>query len=722
MVPDDIGRRKLLAAIAGGAAGGMAGCAGILGGDPQSTAEPVADEEARRLAEAYAPDIYFDSRETWFPTDPRPHESEADGDPVVTGFDAVEGYLQAYEDGGGEPPDPTLFYRALRYEDSSLAVVQFWMYAAFDQFTTNFHWHDWEVLHVFVDVDEAEPKLYVASSHSRKVPNNEHLDPETAPRILSELGSHSSGMSVNDQPTSFQRLPDGDSVADVTNEALNALDALSDFPLAYGLPRDEGSRLPYVVPELDDAPVYDHPQVPTFAREHLAPPELTVRSFATLSAPPTGLPARETGIEMAHGGGDVAYDLVPTADLEHITAFTGPQLSFEFAVPKFVEDAFAGHITTAGVPWEQARYDAPLVDVSDPTHRNEMANRYDVVTSGGAAANVVGVLAGLTGDEDAPDGEGVRSTSLGVEGVALLESDPETVPTFGGGVVAMQDVPEGDHRLTVNVAGTAPYSERLAVDAGDPTGTTSASDTDASSTATEPSPTETATAPSTTATAPSTTATAPSGTDGPPGTAVAGAGGQVSMVPQSAAVKLRLDGDGADTPVASVAVRDDFGGRVFENRVDGEEAVYVHRGGAYTADVADEDGTPGAFRVNPGRGEAETTIERPETGKASLAAYLVDLFAETRGTVEEAVDDEREVRGLLQALSAVEDSATRAVEAARSGNPKAADQRLDAVLTRVENVREALTDAALSGPAERAVDRRGALGEEKARQAKRTEA
>lgn len=33
---------------------------------------------------------------------------------------------------------------------------------------------------------------------------------------------------------------------------------LMESPVAYGLPRDEGSRLPYIVPELDGAPFCDH--------------------------------------------------------------------------------------------------------------------------------------------------------------------------------------------------------------------------------------------------------------------------------------------------------------------------------------------------------------------------------------------------------------------------------------------------------------------------------
>ncbi|PSQ32409.1 hypothetical protein BRD09_03610 [Halobacteriales archaeon SW_10_68_16] len=157
-------------------------------------------------------------------------------------------------------------------------AVQYWLYSAFDQFATNFHWHDWEALYVFVDTDTGEPQLYVASSHSRKVPNNEFLDPETdVPRVLTELGSHSSALSVNDERDRFQRLPAGDLVADITNSTIEGVEDLAEIPLAYGLPRDEGTRLPYVVPELDGQPLYEHGRLPAVSTTH----RWTVRTRST---------------------------------------------------------------------------------------------------------------------------------------------------------------------------------------------------------------------------------------------------------------------------------------------------------------------------------------------------------------------------------------------------------------------------------------------------------
>ena len=140
-----VARRTVLGALAGAA---LAGCSALEAGADAGTT-PVDDDRAADLAERFAPTLYFDADERWFPTDPRPYERERDGETVVDGFAALEGYTDRFEPEA--PPDPAVFYNVRSYADSPLSVVQYWFYSAFDQFTTNFHWHDWEVLHVFVD-------------------------------------------------------------------------------------------------------------------------------------------------------------------------------------------------------------------------------------------------------------------------------------------------------------------------------------------------------------------------------------------------------------------------------------------------------------------------------------------------------------------------------------------------------------------------------------------
>ena len=671
-------RRAVLAGAAGGVASSLAGCSLLESGADGDTAG-VDDDRALELAERFAPTIRFDSRERWFPTDPRQFERDRDGDTVVDGFDALNGYVEA---GGHEdPPEPRVFYNVREYAESPLAVVQFWLYSAFDQFTTNFHWHDWELLQVFVDTDSGDPQLYVASSHSRSVPNNEFLDPDPGgrPRILSELGSHSSGLSVNEAEARFQRFPIGDDVADVTNSVVETLERAADVPLAYGLPRDEGLVLPYAVPELDSAPVSDHDDLPAVDAADLVPGDVTVRSFDVLSSPPAALPAREDGRVFEHEAregedADVTYDLEPTANLEHIVEFTGPQLSFEFSIPRFAEDAFASHITTTGVPWASPRYEQPASDVTDPRHRGALAERYDAVGDPAPVNQVVAVVTDAVSAPEAPDGEGVTTASTSVESVALLESEPEAVPTFQG-IAAVQNVPDGEHTLTVNGAGVAPHSE-------------------------------------------------PVETGGEGRTTLAGVDGEIPLVARENAVKLDVDGSGTDADLDRVAVADDFGGRLYDAALDERDGLYVHRGGAFTTEVRDANDEVGAFRVNPDADASAVRVENATTGKTPLATYVADVAAETQAQVEAVAEDleeeggrENSVRGLAQALAAVVDAAERAAERADAGDREQANTQLETVVERLGRVTDRLAAASDAIP-----DDLGLAADERLQQAReRTE-
>jgi hypothetical protein len=666
--PQSVTRRSVLAGVATGAAASLAGCSLFDRADDSNTAA-VDDEQAAALAEEYAPTLYFDENEQWFPTDPRPFESDLDGDTVVDGFDALEGYVS----GGGadDPPAPTGFYNVVEYEESPLAVVQYWFYSAFDQFTTNFHWHDWELLQVFVDTDTEETQLHVASSHSRKVPNNEFLDPErTRPRILSELGSHSSGLSVNEDAEHFQRLPLDGSVADITNSIIDSIESVAAIPLAYGLPRDEGLALPYAVPELDGEPFYEHDRLPSVDAEDLVPDDLTVHSFSTLQSPPD-LAERVSGQRFDYVGreaddADVTYDLEPSANLEHIADFTGPQLSFEFQIPGFIEDQFAGHITTTGVPWTDPRYENPASDISEPKHRQALADRYDAIGDPSPINQVVAGVTNAVSDDDAPEDEGVTTVSSPLELFALFQSDPEAVPTFNG-VAVVQDVPAGDHELTINGAGVAPHSETVTVRDDD-------------------------------------------------GATAAGVEGEIPVVARENAVKLEVDPTEADSELTDLAVEDDFAGRLYDAPLAEPDAVYVHGGGAYTTEVRDSDGEVGAFRVNPGE-EERVRVDNPGTGKAPLAEYLADVAAETRDQVaavegdSDDDDDDRTtsdgadgggqqnaVEGLANALDAVAEAARRAAEAAEAGEAGRAEQNLDTVTERLERVATRLAEASDSLP------------------------
>ena len=783
---DGVSRRRVLGGLAVAAGVGLAGWQ-LTADSPDRPAVTQPDEEtSRSLAERFAPELNLGVGERWVPVDPGQYASDRDGDRIVDGFDAFDGYARAVAE---EAVEPTVFYRVVRYEATELAVVQYWLYSAFDQFSVNFHWHDWELLQVFLDVSGGgaagdsrqiepsgvEPVLFVASAHSRTVPNNEYLEPEVdRPSVISEVGSHSSALGVNRTRRQFERLPVRGGSGDVTNPILSA----GGLPFAYGLPRGEGTRLPYLLPELDGTPIHEHERLPNVDRTDLVPERFTVGAFTDLSEPPTGLPEREhdrtlrfesatpvtttpgaesnetTGegstetagegsTETAGGsrtettdqlaGVGTTYRLRPITTVSSIDRFTGPQLSFPFAVPEFGEDVVSSHITTAGQPWDQPRYTDPIVDVTDPRHLAALADRFDVPQPTGATALVARLKQAVSSD-DAPGSNGIETTVPDTGGVALLESDPVAVPTVGDSVVIL-DPPPGDHRLTVNAPGLAPYSERLRhqPNTESPEQNTQATTEQAARTteqgtrATNERNTQ-ATEQNTQTTAEQTTQTDspesdPTEADGSAsatattlaGVTTAGAGGQITVPANAAAVKLRLAGD--DT-LQRVELTDDFAGRVYDGQPDedGRDAVYAHRAGAYTADVRDADGEPGAYRINPASDQETATVERVETGKRSMAAYLETFLRETTAQAR-AIADGRDVDSAVPADARDPDEGDRQSETTtdseesgdtESGNTDSGDTEsdntesddegttdtgqpsgLDVVLGRLENALEA---------------------------------
>jgi len=635
-------RRDLLKAGAGvgGLGLGSYGAWQALQGSPDP--QPRAEDGAA-LARRYAPRYVFDARERWFPTDPRRYTVERDGETVVDGFAALDGYSSA-----GRFPNPTVWYNVRRLGED-LRAVQFWSYSAFDQFTVNFHWHDWELLQVFVDTAADEPVLLSASAHSRKVPNNEFLDPSTArPTVLAELGSHAAATEVNDSE-GFQRLS---GPADLTNRTLSVADFAA-FPLGYGLPRDEGLTLPVSMPELDGAPVHEHPALPNVTREDLVPPEATVRSFSALSSPPVDIPRREPGPSVVHegdrvaGDADATYELRPMRELvDEVDDFDGPQLSFEFAVPRLAEDAVASHLTTVSTPWDQPRYESPLADISDSRHRQVIAERYGLDLQprlGGVVVGAVRTLAEGAGGDLRPEYQGndaardrasVSLVSPGAEVLALVQSENPAATVSARGVVAFQDVPEGDHRLTVNGPGLAPYAERFPHDGE--------------------------------------------------GEHRTGVEGRIATVPNGRAVAV-----GGERPARRLRVEEDYAGPLYDARPPGEGfALYLHRAGAYTLEVEGEDGTRSVHRVNPDSGETDIAVGE-RTGAASVLNYLAEYLADTAELAREVLEGE----GVTTPLDAAVEAAARATELLDAGNAAGAQvgvvrDRLLAARGRVDGLPE----------------------------------
>ncbi len=447
------------------------------------------------------------------------------------------------------------------------------------------------------------------------------------------------------------------------------------MPLAYGLPRDEFSPIPFAVPELDGQPIYADDRLPDAGPDSLVDESLTYDDYQGLLNPPEDLPERATGVVFSHegNGDDVTYDLVPSTELEHIDGFTGPQLSFEFEVPEFAEDRLSKHLSAAGTPWKGPRYENPAADISEPVHRSELAERYDAIAQPEGTNRLVAAVGRTVQNEDAPDGEGVTTAQSPIETVALVESEPRAVPTFGG-VVAATDLPDGDHRVTVNGAGYAPHSESVSVEGS--------------------------------------------------GVAAAGVEGEIPLPDRENAVKIEVDTEGTEASLSRLAVEDDFAGRLYDAPLEGRDAVYVDRRGAYTTEVVDAEDERGAFRVNPGQ-ERVRTIDRPETGAASLADYVADVSGETASSVREAVDagsgrpENPGVTGLVRALEAASDAAERAAAAARNGDNPGTQQRLDVARQRLGDASQRLAEARGDVPETtgNAVEQRLEQGKRRAEQA-----
>jgi hypothetical protein len=283
--------------------------------------------------------------------------------------------------------------------------------------------------------------------------------------------------------------------------------------------------------------------------------------------------------------------------------------------------------------------------------------------------------------------------------------------------------------LTVNGAGLAPHGKTVTVGAaaGDSGTTASAADSTGSDEATA--------------------------TDGgaSPGVTLAGADGSIPLVARESATKLAVDPSDSEAELTGLAVEDDFGGRLYDAPLSGPDAVYVHREGAYTAEVRDADDAVGAVRVNPGD-EARVAVDRPDTGTASLARYVATVAEETRDDVAAQLDDGdgddadggngnengngggsqggdgggapgNSLRGLVQVLEAIAEGARRAAEQAESGNGAGADARIDAVAMRLARATERL-EAARDGLAPglaNAAENRFAQLDRRAKQAKRSE-
>jgi hypothetical protein len=671
--PDDDRRRRLL--ILGGlAAVGATGAVGAWYGtrdEPEPEATPTQTEPSTVTDEAtptpepeppaavlrHAPDLYFGRLEKWFPTDPRQYLPAGDSEASIPlgGFAALQGYSDEFRSGGG-PPHPTVFYQQVSVS-AEIDAIQYWLYSVFDQFTVNFHWHDWELLQVFVDSETGDPLLLSASAHSRKVPNNEVLEPDVPDDrrigILSEVGSHSSATDVNEVVPSFERVTEGIRESDVTNDVLETVRGTR-LPFAYGLPRDEGARLPFVMPELDGHRLDRHPEL-DLDRLDFIDPAVTVDDWKAIPSPPASIPVRESGRVFTHESsptdGSVEYELVDIQAVENtVSDFKGRQLSFQFRIPGYVEDRLAGHITDVGIPWDQDRFDDPISDVTDPGHRDAL----DGERSTGVPNRVVGgvrqLREGADGTVDRLSAGAADALSVQIPvsfhsppaELAVRIASPDPVATVtNDGTFGVLDVDAGEHELVINGPGYAPVAARFDHDGG---------------------------------------------------LVRPGADGTFGVVGNADAVRIRADGRDS-TGIRRASVVEDYAGTVYDGRPPQTDrlAIPVHRAGSYTLTIVDRNGRPGSYRFTPndiGEDGAYDPIESTETGTLSLLdalrAFLVDLrrlATELRDPDDEETVEQRPVdKRIARAIESID----AAIETANAGEPDAADEQITEAIDQLE--------------------------------------
>jgi len=662
------------------------------GGAEAETTETVSVTSFEQLADRYAPNLHFGKFEKWYPTDPRQYIEEGT---TVDGVKAMSEYER------DPPEEPTVFYHINDYEDCPLVAIQYWKYYVFDQFSVNFHWHDWEVYYVFIStrslgpgLGSLEPLLLVGSAHSRSITNNEYALPTpeaTKPAgILAEAGAHASALDVNDTRTTFERFGPP---PDITNAVFPSLVPPPAPNFAYGLPRSKAS-LPYLMPVTTEGELlydkYDGIEKEDFIE----------------SSPPS----RSHGITISNDDtGAHQYELTSTTSLdeynvgvEDIDEFTGEDLEYDIEVPPLsfrgdIPDSFDDFTKTVDVPWDQERYEDARKDVTTPWHRavlgafklgrtsvdflervideikDSIENGIDDIEAlvedvsddiepvvrevesdldetlnriGGAVEEVTEGVEGELREEyqDIKDElSGIANVSISeIEGEAkaYLESEEPVGTVTSDGYFTFVKIEEGDHELTVNGPDRAPYTERFEYVGG---------------------------------------------------FYQAGVGGSVRTVPEPTSIRFVVGVPESAEPIDEVRIVEDFAGVMYrgEPQADYRFAHYIHRSGQYTVEITDESGASTALRVDPEPGDEVVAVRAVETGKAATCEYLRDFLIETaKLTRKFSSDAKRTAVGFITAAG----RASRAATLASDGRGDEANEQLRALRGQLESTKSGLEE------------------------------
>ena len=169
--------------------------------------------------EKYAPNLWFDSDENYYPTSPFFDDDD------IGGIDNKEDY-ESLTLNQKQKEKFKVFCHIVETEDE--IVYEYWFYYVYNKMPLwNEHYHDWEKVFVFVNKETEEVNRVVGSAHWNVIPNNELSNPDLEKNehigILVEQGSHASCPDENNDGL-FQRG------IDITNGYI-----VKPIPYAYGI-------------------------------------------------------------------------------------------------------------------------------------------------------------------------------------------------------------------------------------------------------------------------------------------------------------------------------------------------------------------------------------------------------------------------------------------------------------------------------------------------------
>ena len=138
-------------------------------------------------AENYAPNLWFDSQEQYYPANPLDFYFENNIE--ISGEKAVQKYNKLSQQ--EKINKLTVFYNI--QDEGDQLIYQYWFFYVFNDYqisVKNKHYGDWEAVYIFVNKNSGEVNKAIGTSHQRKIFDTEIYNPKTN-HIWSYIGNGS---------------------------------------------------------------------------------------------------------------------------------------------------------------------------------------------------------------------------------------------------------------------------------------------------------------------------------------------------------------------------------------------------------------------------------------------------------------------------------------------------------------------------------------------------